>query len=362
MDTIKLKIQITQSSLFQTLNNHRRKILESNYLDFLLTSLIARLESYPPALIIDTTNHCNARCAWCHNPNLRYSKGVMSQELFEKIIDDYCHYGGKVWFGTFGEPFMDKNILNKVRYVRKIDSIKDVTLLTNGLLLNSDKSSQLLDLKVNIEISLDEIDKMKFETVKQIDFDKVINNVMFLLEENNKSGCPVKIVIRMKTIQSEKEIEESNLYKRLKELSSFIDLTPIASSDSIANWAGNFNKSKFFDKFYPETILNGRYKNYNLQNNAPCSQLWKNMVVMWDGKVVLCCADMEGQVVIGDLNQGSIVDVWKGEKIETVRELFKNRLKSKIPLCKKCDLHQGWQYLRKNFNSKGGLYKNNFLK
>tara|TARA_B100000315_G_scaffold252950_1_gene290780 strand:- start:203 stop:1063 length:861 start_codon:yes stop_codon:yes gene_type:complete len=286
----------------------------------------------------------------------------MSQALFEKTIDDYSQYGGKIWLATFGEPFMDKSILKKIQYIRKYDSIENITILTNGLLLTPDNSKQLMDLKTDVEISLDEIDKGKFELVKKIDFDKVIKNLLFLLEENKKSESQIKVVIRIKTIQSKREVEESELYQRLKELSSLIDLTPIASSDSIANWAGNFDKSKFFGKFYPETVLNGRYKNYNIQNDAPCSQLWKNMVVMWDGKVALCCADMEGEVIIGDLNKSSILDVWKGEKIERVRELFKNRLKSKIPLCKKCDLHQGWQYLRKNFNSKGGLYKNNFHK
>jgi len=355
-----MKPQILQSTIFQTLNNYRRKILESRYFDFLLNLLISRLEDHPPILTIDTTNHCNARCSWCHNPDLQYPRGVMSQKLFEKIIDNYSQYGGKIWLATFGEPFMDKSILKKIQYIKKYNSIENTTLLTNGLLLTPDNSRQLIDLKTDVEISLDEIDKGKFELVKNIDFDTVIKNLLFLLEENKKSESPVNIIIRIKTIQSKREVEKSDLYQRLKELSSFIDLTPIASSDSIANWAGNFNKSKFFEKFYPETVLNGRYKNYNLQNNAPCSQLWKNMVVMWDGKVVLCCADMEGEVVIGDLNRSSIVDVWKGEKIETVRELFKNRLKSKIPLCKKCDLHQGWQYLKKYFNSTGCLHKDVF--
>ena len=357
-----IKNKIAKTSLFQTLNNHRRKIFESRPFDFLLNPLITRLENYPPILTFDTTNLCNARCVWCHNPDLQYPKGIMSQNLFEKIIDDYSQCGGNVWFATFGEPFMDKNILDKIQYLRKFDSIKDVVLLTNGLLLTTDKSRQLLDLNINIEISLDEINKDKFELVKQMDFDKVIENTLFLLEENKRLGSPIKTIIRMKTLQSEKEINELNLYKRLKELSSFIDLTPIASSDSIANWAGSFNKRKFFDEYLPETQPNGSYKNYNIQNKAPCSQLWKNMVIMWDGKVVLCCADMEGEEIIGDLNKNSISQIWKGEKIKTIRELFKNRLKNKVPPCKKCDLHQGWQYLSKYFNSSGPLYKNSYLK
>lgn len=355
-------MQLKKISLLQKLNNYRRKVYESKHLDFLINPLVRKLEKYPPILVFDTTNLCNAKCAWCHNPDLQYPKGTMSQKLFEKIIDDYSQHEGKIWFGTFGEPFMDKNILDKINYVKRYNSIKDVTLLTNGSLLRPEISKQLLDLNINIEISLDEIDKIRFETLKQLDFDEVINNVIYLLEENIKLGSPVKTILRMKTTQNESEIEGSTLYKQLKQLSSFIDLTPIASSDSIANWAGSFNKRNFFDEYFPKTTPNSRYKNYNLQNNAPCSQLWKNMVVMWDGKVVLCCADMEGKVIIGDLNKNSISEVWIGEKIKSIRELFKKRQKSKIPSCKSCDLHQGWQYLKEYFNSSGSLYENSYLK
>lgn len=352
-----IKKLITKQPTFQNLNNCRRKILESSYFDFLLEPLIHRLEKYPPILVIDSTNLCNAKCSWCHNPDLKYPKGVMSNELFEKIIDDYSQYPGNVWFSTFGEPFMDKNILKKIKYLRKFSSIKIVNLLTNGLLLDSDKSRELLDLKIGIDISLDEVDKDNFERIKQIDFDRVIKNVFFLLEENKRVGNPVKVVVRIKTITNESEIEKSEVYHRLKELCNDIDLTPIMSTGSLANWAGSFNKKSFFDEFYPEINFNSRYKNYNLENNAPCAQLWKNIVVMWDGKVVLCCVDMEGEFIIGDLSKNTILEVWSGEKLNEIRELFKKRLKDKITICKKCDIHEGWQNLRKSFKPDGSLYK-----
>ena len=279
-----IKKLITKQPIFQTLNNYRRKILESSYFDFLLDSLILRLEKYPPILVIDSTNLCNAKCSWCHNPDLKYPKGVMTFKLFQKIIDDYSQHGGNVWFSTFGEPFMDKNILKKIIYLRKFTSIQDVNLLTNGLLLDPDKSKQLIDLRVGIDISLDEVDKDDFVKIKQIDFERVIKNVFFLLEENKRAENPVKVVLRMKTIKSENEIEKLDVYKRLKELCDDIDLTPIMSSGSIANWAGNFDKKSFFEEFYSGIAFNNRYKNYNLENNAPCAQLWKNAVVMWDGK------------------------------------------------------------------------------
>lgn len=357
-----IKEQLLKLPLFHSLNNQRRKLLESRCFDFILSPLITRLEKHPPILIIDTTNHCNARCVWCHNPDLSYTKGIMKQELFKKIIDDYSQYGGKVCFATFGEPFMDKNILKKIQYVRNYSSIKNVGLLTNALLLSPAKTRQLLNFKIDIEISLDELDKKNFEIVKQIDFDTVIKNILFLLEENEKSTPPINIIIRLKTLSSENDIKQSSLYKQLNDFNIYTDITPILSSDCIANWAGNFNKKKFFNKFFPESQLNGKYKNYNLQNDAPCTQLWKNMVVMWDGKVVMCCADMEGDKIFGDLNNNSISEIWNGENLKTVRKIFKKRLKNEIPLCKDCDLHQGWQYLRKYFNSTGPLYKNNCLK
>lgn len=43
------------------------------------------------------------------------------------------------------------------------------------------------------------------------------------------------------------------------------------------------------------------------------------MQVLWDGRVVPCCYDFDGKIVLGDLRRESVAKVWNGEKYERFR-------------------------------------------
>jgi radical SAM protein with 4Fe4S-binding SPASM domain len=68
----------------------------------------------------------------------------------------------------------------------------------------------------------------------------------------------------------------------------------------------------------------------------PCYRQWLTFTVLWDGRVSLCCADLDGQVVLGDLTTETIADVWNGDAYRRVR---REQLESGGPaICRNCDL------------------------
>ena len=347
---------------FQALDIGRRKLYESPMIDFLVSPLARRLEEWPAKLVIDTTNRCNARCVWCLNPRSQMKRGTMSLNLFEKIIDDYAKRGGKVWIGTFGEPLLDPTILDKIHCIGEHRSIVETTLLTNALLLDSEVAEVLLKEKINLDISLDELNEGKFEQIKGIPFDKVINNTVNVLKQNKEAKYPIKIVIRLKTSDSLEDLKSNPYYAQLKEMATFLEITPIKDTGSIANWGGHFEKEEFFANYLPDASIFDYYKRYNLMNLAPCSQLWANMVINWEGKVVLCCVDMESRVMLGDLKESSIMDVWQGSQIKQIREMAIQRRRKEMVLCRNCDLLQGWQYLKNYYENSKALYKDGFVR
>lgn len=346
----------------QSIDVKRRKLYESSVMDFLIRPLARRLEEWPAKLVVDTTNRCNARCVWCLNPRSEMTRGTMSLDLFKGIIDDYASRGGKVWLSTFGESLLDPTILDKIHYIRKYRSIIETTLLTNALLLDSGVAEVLLEEKVNLDISLDELNQERFEEIKGIPFDKVITNTITVLKRNREAKYPIKIVIRLKTSNSLENLKKCIYYAQLAKMATFLEVTPIEETGSIANWGGSFDKEKFFATYLPNSAIFDYHKEYNLMNLAPCSQLWANMVVNWEGKVVLCCIDMESSIILGDLAKDSIMDVWQGPQIKKIRDLAIQRRKKEMVLCRNCDLHQGWQYLRKYYKNNDSLYREEFVR
>jgi len=51
-----------------------------------------------------------------------------------------------------------------------------------------------------------------------------------------------------------------------------------------------------------------------------CTSLYRYMAVLWDGRVVRCCADVAGKLIIGDVNNHSLRDVWYSREYEVLRK------------------------------------------
>ena len=68
----------------------------------------------------------------------------------------------------------------------------------------------------------------------------------------------------------------------------------------------------------------------------PCYRQWLTFTVLWDGRVALCCADLDGKVILGDMRTSTIRDIWNAEPYRRVR---REHLQTGGPgICRACDL------------------------
>lgn len=95
----------------------------------------------PPQLVIQFTNHCNARCPQCGmRVNAKFPRSVLSQKTMKRILDAAAKQGVQALSFTGGEPllFLD-DLIDMMTYAGKI-GIPFVRTGTNGFLLrHSDK-------------------------------------------------------------------------------------------------------------------------------------------------------------------------------------------------------------------------------
>ncbi len=348
-----IKKWIRKIPFFPAMDYFRRKVYDSPLFDGLVRPLAKTLEEWPGALLIDITNRCNAKCVWCPNPDLTHV-GAMDMDVYRKIIDDYGSRGGVVTFGTFGEPLMDKHIKERIEYLKRYPKIHKIEVLTNGFFLNDKMVPLLIEHGVGVDISLDELDKQTFEDVKKMSFDVVRNNIVAFLEMNSKAARPVPVNIRIKTLKTVEETLEQELFKIIASHDCSIVLNSI-DDNIISNWAGKLDKEAFIKEYAISSPDKTRYthKRFNQTNVAPCTQLWKWMVVYWDGKVVLCCADMFSRSIVGDLKLNSITEIWNGPDLKKLRGQMVNRKRFEVPICQDCDIHLSWHNLNEYYDSNG---------
>jgi len=95
-------------------------------------------------LYIEPTNQCNLDCRTCMRNTWDEPQGMMSDEVFSKVMAGLRTFSSKpaVFFGGLGEPLFHPHIVEMVAQAKALGS--PVELITNGTLLGKDLSQALV--------------------------------------------------------------------------------------------------------------------------------------------------------------------------------------------------------------------------
>ena len=268
------------------------------------------LSRFPRTVRIETTNACNAKCVICPHREMQRPTCHMDDALYEKIIDECSEYNcGTVHLHNFGEPLLDKNLVERVRYAKQ-KGIARVAIFSNGSLLTTDKVNELIDAGLDqIKVSFDGATREEFERIRfPLKFDTIIENIKELVRIRNLKKSALKIKIACCSTSDKNET-----------IRSLEDCVDGFSFGKIHNWSDSG-----MDHAEKSTV------------RKPCSRVWQTFTILSNGKAALCCLDYEGQVILGDLNKASISEIWKNESYRKIRLLHKTAQQDQIIICKNC--------------------------
>ena len=68
----------------------------------------------------------------------------------------------------------------------------------------------------------------------------------------------------------------------------------------------------------------------------PCPGLWKTPVIRWDGQLMACCADVDGEILIGNLRDADFDALWFGEAMTRYRLWHVEGRFEQMPKCFHC--------------------------
>ncbi len=280
---------------------------------------------FPLIVIIEETNDCNLKCVMCPRTKMSREVGYMDFGLYKKIIDECCEYKVSILaLHIFGEPLMHQSLCKMIKYA-KSRGIRHVSLSTNATLLNETKSKEILDSGLDVmTISLDGSRKETYEKLRKgSNFDSVTNNIKKFLTLEKELGLKKPLVklqiIRMKETEHEIELFEKHWY------SSANDIQVVAYDT-------------FAGQVEDRSVKADRY----IRRRVPCRALWDQIAIYWDGNVPICCHDVEGNMLMGNVQHKSIKDVWNNQKFEKVRQRHIDEEYSKLQLCADCK--EWWRY------------------
>jgi MoaA/NifB/PqqE/SkfB family radical SAM enzyme len=270
-----------------------------------------RAPSMPEIVQIESTNICNAKCVFCPRDEMHRRQGIMTVELFRKIVDECVELGiTHVRMHNYGEAFIDKQLVDKVRYAKQ-KGIREVGVISNGSLITESVARGMIEAGLDaINISVDASGKEVFEATRLgLKYDKVIANIERLVRLRTESGKRRPKLI-LSFVRQNNSADEQAFIEHWRAIADKVHIT------DLHNWAGTLNTES--------------------DVNYPCYRPWLTFTVLWDGRVSLCCADFDGKIILGDLNTSSIRDIWNAGPYRDAR---RQHLESGGPdICRACDL------------------------
>lgn len=297
----------------------------------------------PYAAIIETGNICNFQCPTCPTPHeliyQRRKPQLMDFEKYKRIIDHIKDYVHIVYLYNSNEPLLHPQIIEMIRYAS--DNNLHTMISTNCSLLDKDKAEKLLNSGLGeIRFALDGLTKESFEQFRVGgDFNAVKSNIENFCklkgEMNKKRPITTLQFILNKLNQDEipaiKKFVKENKIDKLY-IKPFILSEYAYNKNEIKNLSEKF----FADKdIYDEDVV---YKK-DEQELRPkieykkCPDVRRVFTILADGRAVMCCFDLLGDYVYGDLSEQTFKEVWNFDKSKKMR---KAAFKKQLPLCKVC--------------------------
>ena len=287
----------------------------------------------PISYSIEPTNHCNLQCPECPSGlgTLTRPLGLLKTEDFKKLIDEICSTGFYIQLFFQGEPYINKNLPEMIRYAQAKKVY--VSISTNGHFVNEKNVDLVLDNASNkLIFSVDGLDEESYQMYRVGGtFEQADKGLRSLITRKNERGLKRPFVEFQFIVMKQNEHQMDDVKKYCKNV----------GVDKLVFKTMQISSYENAVKFLP---TNKKYRRYILDNNSfvikneiknHCFALWRTSVITWDGRVVPCCFDKDALNEIGIVNGKAFSDVWKSEKYYDFRKKVLSSRKS-VSICTNC--------------------------
>lgn len=272
-------------------------------------------------IIIETTNFCNARCIMCPHTIMKRSQKTMIDSTFNKIIYQIKKEGinpNVFILNGFGEPLVDSKIFDRIKKIKADFTNSKVKFYSNLNLANKKIIKNLINSNLDeINISLNGYNKQNYQKVMDIDYQKTINNLQYLIKTKKIKKSDIKIRISMTLVK----YNENTAQKFIKKWSKKVDSVSV-------NKVHNYNNSI-------KNIDNKLKINFK-KTAFPCKYIWDTITFDVNGEIVLCCLDYESQYNFGNINSQSILNSFYSQKFNLIRKQHLKLQSKNIKICQRC--------------------------
>ncbi len=286
------------------------------------------------AIAIEPTTACNLGCPECPSGLKIFTRptGNLKEDFYKSVIDQVYKDTFYLTFYFQGEPYINPNFLEMVSYA----SAKNLytATSTNAHFLNDENAKKTIESGLDrLIISIDGTTQETYENYRiGGKLNKVLEGAKNIVKWKKKLNSKTPHVIFQFLVVKPNEHQIDEVYEIAKEIG--VDEVKLKTAQVYDFENGN--------PLIPTIDKYSRYKKqkdgtYKIKNSLAnhCWKLWHSCVITWDGKVIPCCFDKDGDFRLGERANQDFKSIWFGEKyLDFRKQIFKGR--ENIEICKNC--------------------------
>lgn len=286
----------------------------------------------PFIVFVDPASACNFKCTFCptgwHDliKDTGRFQGAMKFDVFTKIIDDLGEFDEPIKVLRLykdGEPFLNKRLADMIAYAKRSGHVAYVDTTTNGSLITPERMKPVLDAgldKINISVDgMTEETYAKFTGYK-FDFNRFVENVRWLYDHRGNCEVVVKLPSELAT-----KAEQEEFFRTFGDYSDRI---------FIENFAPCWPEFDVQERT-GVTISRGIYQQ-EVGNTEVCPYIFYGYSVNADGLVSSCFLDWGRKLIIGDVREQSMRQIWNSDKMNALRIQHLEGKRRQNPVCGNC--------------------------
>lgn len=314
----------------------------------------------PVVYNIETTNRCNMRCKMCPRTTMMTrSMADIDKETFVKIVEQLRPHTEADWnrwknyvekkYGIYeddmsenhfflyiipkviqlhgyGDPLLDKNMAQYITILKEHGLQSYFSC--NPANINLEYTYKMLDSGLDyIKYSIESVDD---EVHKQVrgelsNFSLSYEKILKVLEYKKKNHSKTTIVITMLDLNRKNQKED---YDKLMEAFQGLDVYIYLKSEDCQWYRQDYHGTN------------------SIHWSEICKHPWMTMTIKSDGEATMCMEDFNNEIILGNVMEETLYNIWNGKKYEEFREQH-IEVSGGIKCINECDMKLIGRYLNK---------------
>ena len=260
---------------------------------------------------------------------MKRMRGYMPENVADALVENVRKYKiGGVRFIRWGEPTMHPKYIEIMRKVKEAGAL--IHINTNGSLMTETQMHELIEMHLDsIKFSFQGADEGTYNEMREGgDYLKLLNIIKKFHEIRGEKEYPFIQISTTLTGESEEQVESfkkdvgdyCDYYNIGHTKLNHLNVDSMNVSDAEKEKIRQLQKQETISKKYPEV----------------CVEAFDKLSINWNGDVTLCCSDYDNFMIVGNILDNDIKQIFNSNAAKIYRETILKHQYGKIKCCSDC--------------------------